>query len=142
MRYLGYAYLCTVVFEFWMQVLEALQKNSQPTSKHLRDMLWIMVNFTAFNFSPVGQFAFCPLAHCVIRTLKYAVRVLSSASPELRLDNSKWNKRTARFEVLGWATIALQQIYVYTMLNCDYSWINLSAATVAGLQSVSLALDL
>lgn len=142
MRYLGYAYLVTVVFEYWMQVLEALQKNSNSTPRHLRDMLWIITNFAAFNFTPVGQFAFCPLAHCVIRTMKYAVGVLSSASPELRLDNKKWSARTTKFEVLGWAAIALQQIYVYSALNCDYSWINLTAATVAALQSVSIALKM
>lgn len=142
MRYLGYAYLCTLVFEFWMQVLEALQQNTQATSKHLRNMLWIFINFTAFNFSPVGQFAFCPLAHCVIRTMEYALRVLASASPELALNTEKWSVRTHIFQILGWTTIAVQQLYVYSVLNCEYSWINVSAATVAFVQAFSLTFNL
>jgi hypothetical protein len=136
MRYLGYAYVCTLLFEFWMKTLEAKQGKKMSNGRLFGDVMWLLASFTALKFTPVGYYAFCPFVHCMLRTIDQGVKVLQSASPELNFIGDSWVNKMRNIEVLFWTIILAQQYWVYTNLQCDRSWANLMGASAAGLQAV------
>jgi len=135
MRYLGYAYICTLLFEFWMKTLEARMHRIQSNGRLLRDIVWMIVSFVALKFIPVGYYAFCPFAHCMMRTLDYGIKVLQSASSELKFIDPSWKSRQRYIEIFGWTAICAQQYWVYSSLQCDLSWVNLLGSVAAGFQA-------
>ena len=141
MRYLGYAYVCTLLFEFWMKTLEARQGKVQSTAKLFREITWLLTSFVALKFVPVGYYAMCPIIHCLLRAVDYGVKVLQSASPELNFISSSWTTKMRNIEVLCWSILAAQQYWVFSNLQCDRSWANFMGASAAGLQAILTLLD-
>ena len=135
-RYLGYAYVCTLLFELWMKTLEAKQGNKISNARLFGDISWLLVTYVALKFVPVGYYAFCPLLHCLLRTFDYGIKVLQSASPELNFISSSWVHKMKNIEILLWTLILAQQYWVYSSLQCDRSWANLMGAAAAGLKVV------
>ena len=142
MRYLGYAYICTLLFEFWMKTLEARQGKVQSVGALFRDLTWILTSFIALIFVPVGYYAFSPIVHTVIRSIQYGVKVLQSASRELNFISPEWEGRMHKIEILGWTMLCAQQYWVYTNLQCDRAWANLMGAGSAATQAIFTLLQL
>ena len=143
MRYLGYAYLCTVVFEFWMLSLEALQGRISSNLKLSRNLVWIISTFIALKFLPVGYYAFSPWAHCFFRTIKFGTLVLESASPELSFTSKSWKEMIRSLEAVTFAAIAAVQFWVYIWLQCDsqMSWVNLQGAMAASFNAFAILME-
>lgn len=104
-------------------------------------MTWIMTTFIALKYLPVGYYAFCPLMHCVQRTLTFGTCVLESASAELNFVGKAWRSKLKWLESMCWATIAAQQVWVFTVLQCELSFINLMGASAAAFNSITILME-
>lgn len=78
-RYLGWVYMVTLIGDLSYHLLDVLDKSSvlstRRTIGQIGQLTWALVIFTALNFHPMGNFAFCPLVHCFVRLFVWGQQV-------------------------------------------------------------------
>lgn len=124
-----------------MLSLEATQGRVQSTAKLSRHVAWLLTTFVALKYLPVGYYAFCPLVHCVMRTLTFGTNVLESASAELNFVGKTWRSSVKLLESASWAAIAAQQFWVYNTLQCELSLLNLMGSLTASYNCISILME-
>ena len=130
-----------VIVQFWILSLEAAQGRVQTTVKLARHITWLLTTFLALKYLPVGYYAFCPLMHCILRTMTFGTNVLESASAELNFLTPSWRSSMRMIESFCWAVVSAQQFWVYNTLQCDLSIVNLLGAVAAAFNSIAILME-